>query len=78
VFDELSRQLGDRPYFVGESISLADVILAPQLDFFAATPEWGPLTTNSRNIRQWLERMNARPSMRATTWERVAAMAKAA
>ena len=30
------------------------------------------------NIRQWLDGMNARPSMRATTWERVAAMAKAA
>jgi glutathione S-transferase len=78
VFGELSRQLGDRPYFVGESITLADVILAPQLDFFAATPEWEPLTANSPNIRQWLDRMNARPSMCATTWERVAAMAKAA
>jgi glutathione S-transferase len=78
VFGELSRQLGDRPYFVGESITLADVILAPQLDFFAATPEWEPLTANSPNVRQWLDRMNARPSMCATTWERVAAMAKAA
>ncbi|MEA3105658.1 MAG: glutathione S-transferase [Gammaproteobacteria bacterium] len=78
VFGELSRQLGDRPYFVGESITLADVILAPQLDFFATTPEWEPLTANSPNIRQWLDRMNARPSMCATTWERVAAMAKAA
>jgi glutathione S-transferase len=78
VFGELSRQLGDRPYFVGESITLADVILAPQLGFFAATPEWEPLTANSPNVRQWLDRMNARPSMRATTWERVAAMAKAA
>jgi len=78
VFDELSRLLGDQPYFVGESITLADVILAPQLDFFAATPEWQALTAHSPNIRQWLDGMNARPSMRATTWERVAAMAKAA
>ena len=78
VFGELSQLLGRGPYFVGESITLADVILAPQLDFFVATPEWEPLTANSPNIRQWLDRMNARPSMRATTWERVAAMAKAA
>ena len=78
VFAELSRQLGDGPFFVGESITLADVILAPQLDFFVATPEWEPLTANSPNIRRWLDAMNARPSMRATTWERVAAMAKAA
>jgi len=78
VFGELSRQLGAGPFFVGESITLADVILAPQLDFFVATPEWEPLTANSPNIRRWLDAMNARPSMRATTWERVAAMAKAA
>jgi len=78
VVGELSRLLGDKPYFVGESITLADVILAPQVDFFTATPEWQPLTAHSPNIRQWLDRMNARPSMCATTWERVAAMAKAA
>lgn len=78
VFGELSRLLDRGPYFVGESITLADLILAPQLDFFVATPEWQPLTANSPAIRQWLDRMNARPSMRATTWERVAAMAKAA
>jgi glutathione S-transferase len=78
VFNELSRQLGGSAYFVGESITLADVLLAPQLDFFTATPEWEPLTAHSPNIRQWFDRMNARPSMRATTWECVAAMAKAA
>jgi hypothetical protein len=27
---------------------------------------------------QWLARMNARPSMAATTWDRIAALAKAA
>ena len=78
VFGELSRLLDRGPYFVGESITLADLILAPQLDFFAATPEWQPLTAHCPNIRQWLDRMNARPSMCATTWERIAAMAKAA
>ena len=78
VFGELSRLLGDSAFLVGDSITLADVLLAPQVDFFAATPEWEPLTANSPNIRQWRDRMNARPSMRATTWERVAAMAKAA
>ena len=78
VFGELSRLLDRGPYFVGESITLADVMLAPQLDFFVATPEWEPLTANCPTIRQWLDRMNARASMSATTWERVAAMAKAA
>jgi glutathione S-transferase len=78
VFDELARQLGDRPYFVGNSISLADVSLAPQLDFLRLTPEWEPLTSGHANLRSWLERMDARPSMAATTWERVAELAKAA
>jgi glutathione S-transferase len=78
VFDELARQLGDSPFFVGDSITLADVLLAPQLDFFRDTPEWEPLTANNANLKLWLARMNARPSMAATTWEGVAAMAKVA
>jgi glutathione S-transferase len=78
VFNELARQLGDSPFFVGPSISLADVLLAPQLDFVRQTPEWEPLTAHHANLRAWLDRMNARPSMAATTWERVAEMAKAA
>jgi glutathione S-transferase len=78
VFDELSRLLGDSAFFVGESISLADLLLAPQLDFFRQTPEWQPLTAKNANLRVWLDRMDARPSMLATTWERVADMAKIA
>jgi glutathione S-transferase len=74
VFGELARQLGERPFLAGDSISLADVLLAPQLDFFRETPEWEPLTADAANLRAWLDRMNARPSMAATTWERVAAM----
>jgi glutathione S-transferase len=78
VFDELALQLGDKPFFVGDTISLADVHLAPQLDFLRATPEWEPLTAKHANLDKWLERMNSRPSMAATTWERVNAMARAA
>ena len=78
VFDELARQLGEKPFFVGESASLADVMLAPQLDFLRATPEWQPLTAGHQNLRTWLDRMNTRPSMVSTTWERVAGMANAA
>jgi len=75
VFDELARQLCNKQFFVGDAISLADVLLAPQLDFLRATPEWEPLTSKHANLGQWLDRMNARPSMAATTWERVSAMA---
>jgi glutathione S-transferase len=78
VVDELARELAVQAYFVGPSLSLADLLLAPQLDFLAETPEWQPLTAHHPNLRAWLARMRERASMRATTWERVAQMAKAA
>lgn len=49
-------------------------LVAPN-DFLAATPEWPALTANGANLVEWLGRMNARPSLQATTWERVSAMA---
>jgi glutathione S-transferase len=78
VCDELARLLGAQPYFAGEAVTLADLLIAPQLDFLAQTPEWARLSAGNRNLVDWLERMTARPSLKATTWERVADMAKAA
>ena len=78
VFDELARHLGDQAFFTGDSLTLADILLAPQLDFFRGTPEWEPLAGPRPELIAWLDRMDARPSFRATTWERVAAMAQAA
>lgn len=65
-------------YFAGETLTLADLLLAPQLDFLQLTPEWQTLTAAHSNLGSWLGRMRSRPSMIATTWERVAAMASAA
>jgi len=78
VCNELARLLGSQPYFAGEAVTLADLLLVPQLDFLSQTPEWTPLSAGNPNLVDWLERMNARPSLKATTWERVADMAKAA
>jgi glutathione S-transferase len=78
VFKELSRLLGTQSFFAGESLTLADLIIAPQIDFFTQTPEWAPLSEGRPNLVDWLARMNARPSFKATTWERVAELAKAA
>ena len=78
VFEELARLLGERTYFTGEALSLADILVAPQLAFFTLTPEWAQLGAPHANLAAWLARMEARPSMQATTWERVSEMAKAA
>ena len=78
VIGELSRLLGREVYFAGNSVSLADLHLAPQLDFLAMTPEWSQLSANAANLNAWLARMGKRASMTATTWERVAEMARAA
>jgi glutathione S-transferase len=78
VFRELSRLLGQNSYFAGNRLTLADLMIAPQLDFFVQTPEWAPLTAATANLVAWLARMNERACMKQTTWERVAQMAQAA
>ena len=78
VCNELSRLLGSQPYFAGETVTLADLLIVPQLDILAQTPEWTALSAANRNLVDWLERMNGRDSLKATTWDRVADMAKAA
>jgi glutathione S-transferase len=78
VFDELARLLGEQPYFAGETVSLADLLLAPAVEFFTMIPEWTALGTPHAKLVAWMKRMQARPSMMATTWERVSELAKAA
>ena len=78
VFAELARLLGEQAYFAGDAVSLADLLVAPQIDFMAPTPEWSELGAPHANLAAWLTRMQARPSFVATTWERVSEMAKAA
>jgi len=78
VFAELARLLGDQPFFAGDALSLADIHVAPQIEFFTLTPEWAELGLPHANLVDWLRRMQARRSFAATTWERVADMAKAA
>jgi glutathione S-transferase len=78
VFEALSRMLGDELYFTGEAVSLADLMLAAQIDFFVGTPEWAALGAPRPNLCAWLKGMQDRPSFAATTWDRVAEMAKAA
>jgi glutathione S-transferase len=62
---ELDRLLGAQLFLAGDRLSIAELILAPQLDFFAETPEGKSLLAETR-LQAWLARMNERPSMQAT------------
>jgi len=78
VFNELARLLGGQPYFTGDTLSLADLMVAPAVEFFTAIPEWSALGASHANLVSWMGRMQDRPSMKATTWEHVTELAKAA
>jgi glutathione S-transferase len=78
VFDELARLLGGQSFFTGETMTLADLLVAPHLGLFSLAPEWPALVAPHKNLVAWLARMEARPSLQATTWERVSEMAQAA
>jgi glutathione S-transferase len=78
VFNELDRLLGVQPFFAGENMTLADLMIAPQFHFLTLTPEWEQLSAGHQNLVDWLARMNARPSFQATTWEKLTELAQAA
>ena len=78
VFSELERLLAGKPYFSGDAVSLADILLACHVDFFLGTPEWDHLSPGRPTVASWLARMKDRPSMMKTTWPRVAELATAA
>jgi glutathione S-transferase len=57
----IERELGERPYLVGEAFSLADVAYLPFLHFLAMME----VSTGPR-VQAWAERILGRPSARAT------------
>jgi glutathione S-transferase len=65
-FAELDRLLGDKPYFTGENATLADIILASQLDLFVECAEGRELIGATSALPAWLDRMLQRPSFLAT------------
>jgi glutathione S-transferase len=62
---ELNRLLGDQQYLAGDRLSLADLMLAPQLDYLAITPE-GAAALQGTALAAWLARVIARPSLQKT------------
>ena len=63
--------LADKPYFAGEAVSLADLFAYGHFEFLGQTPEGADMLAGSP-LLGWIERMAVRPSVQATTWERLA------
>ena len=78
VFDELAHLLADSAYLAGAELTLADLLIAPALEFLQQTPEWEALTCRHTTLLAWLEKVGQRPSMAATTWERMSTMCREA
>jgi glutathione S-transferase len=57
--------MGDS-YLVGDQISIADLMLAPHISYFAMSPEGKEILGDGKLMR-WLARMEARPGMQHTT-----------
>ena len=66
VFD---GALADSAYFVGDTITLADLAVAPFLAYLHKVPEGPDLLADRANVRRWLETMAARPSFIETNPE---------
>lgn len=63
------------PFLAGAAPSLADLHLLPHMDFLARSPEGAEMLARHPALLRWLDAMRERPSVAATTWEAVAAMA---
>ena len=71
--DEIARLLGDNAYMAGDTISIADLMIAPHLAFAPMVEDTRPVLNSHPNLLRWIERMNDRPSMKATADEVVMA-----
>jgi glutathione S-transferase len=69
--DELGRLLSDQAFMAGDAISIADVLLAAHLAFIPGVDECRAMLASQPNLQAWLDRMNARPSLMATTPEKL-------
>jgi glutathione S-transferase len=67
---ELERLKGSAEFLAGDALSIADLMVAPQLLFFRETPE-GKQLLGGTAIDEWLTRMRGRPSLQATEVERL-------
>lgn len=64
--DVLEDLIGDNTFLAGDTISLADLHLAPIFAYFNMTPESGPILDAKPGLRGWWKQMSERKSMLET------------
>ncbi len=65
----LEQMLGDRTYLAGDTLSLADLHLAPIFAYFTMTPESAPILAESPGLQRWWGAMKTRDSMTKTEFQ---------
>jgi glutathione S-transferase len=71
----LEEILEDKPYFAGDEVSLGDLMAVAHLDILPQSPEGAEMMAGSP-LLAWLDRMGARPSVRATTMHKLMNLAE--
>lgn len=64
----ITRLMSGETWLTGDDITLADLHLAPMMDFFLMTQEGRRMITGFPALGAWWERMRRRPSMLATPY----------
>jgi glutathione S-transferase len=67
---ELERLKGSSNFLSGDTVSIADLMLVPHMEYFRATPEGAELMKGT-SLDGWLTRMSLRASMQATQVDRL-------
>ena len=68
VLKQLDDWCGARDFLVGDSLTLADLYAYPMLLYFSRTREGDKLLQEVPRVQAWMERMQDRPSVLATTY----------
>ena len=68
ALQEIDTWRGDNEFIIGESLSLADLHAYPMLRYFVETPEGEAMLLEFPRLRRWLQQMQQRPSVLATSF----------
>ena len=63
---EIARLAGDQPFLAGEALSLADLMVIPQLYYFKRLPEGAAELGELPALAAWVNRMEERQSVQVT------------